>query len=250
MVSHQSGVALGEGCRDSFNASRLSIFCMKPRILFSLLCLFALSFPATPAKAESELDQLCASFPYNNQCNDHVPASSEVREPSQSESAYTVLNADDWRSSKKVPYSEPVLVRDPFDGDYLAVIDKNFLGNLRVSGRQEGIVTNWSENYIRVFAYSIQKPCSGIDLFCPPSTTVKETSGLEIKIGDEVFRLEGNDGNFPVSAELAEALRNAPPGPAITRVTFEDSGAQTMNEIGAGTTEAWHTVYQEKQAQP
>jgi len=223
---------------------------MKPRFFFSLLCLLALSLPATPAKAASDLDQLCASYPYNSQCDDYVPASSEGRESGQSGAAYTVLNAGDWRSSERVPYSEPVLIRDPFDGDYLAVIDKNFSGNLSLGGRQDGIITNWSEDYIRVFAYSIQKPCSGINLFCPPSTTVRETSGLEIKIGDEVFRLEGNEGNFPVSAELAEALRNSPPGPAITRVTFEGSGNQVVNDIGAGTTEAWHIVYQEKQPQP
>ena len=81
---------------------------------------------------------------------------------------------------------------------------------------QEGVITNWSENYIRVYAYAIKKPCSGLSFFCPPTVTVRTIRSFEVKVGDEVFRLEGENGNFDVTPELAIALRNAPPGKAIT----------------------------------
>ena len=45
--------------------------------------------------------------------------------------------------------------------------------------------------------------------------------------------------------KLAIALRNAPPGKAITRISLEGSGNQIVNDIGAGTTEAWRVVYQD-----
>lgn len=159
-------------------------------------------------------------------------------------------NTRDWRTDDNVPFSEPVIVNDPFDGNYLAVIDKNFSGSLSFEARQSGVITSWSERYIRVYAYAIQKPCSGIDWICPPTTTVRETSSLEIKVGDQIFRLEGLNGNFPVSPELAEALRDAPPGPALTRIALEESGELITNEIGAGTTEAWQVVYQNPSPEP
>lgn len=218
---------------------------MKSKLFFGLFCLLTVSFFPATAKAEPDLNQLCTRFPSNSQCEGYVPPTADDEAGRDPETGYTVLNTGDWRSADDVPFSEPVIINDPFDGDYLAVLDKNFSGNLRFGGQQEGVITNWSEDYIRVYAYLVTKPCSGIDLFCPPSTTVRETSGLEIKVGDEVFRLEGADGNFPVSAELAAALRNAPPGEALTRITLEGSGGQIVNDIGAGTTEAWHTVYQE-----
>lgn len=210
---------------------------------FGLLCLLTTCLSAAPVIASPDLDQLCTSFPLNSQCDGYVPSSSDEGNTADPNTGYTVLNAGDWRTSNRVPLSEPVIVRDAFDGDYLAVIDKNFSGNLRLSGQQDGVITNWSEDYIRVYAYSIRKPCAGIDLFCPPSTTVIETSSLDIKVGEEVFRLEGSNGNFPVSAELAAALRNAPAGQAVTRVTLEDSGSQVVNNIGAATVEAWRVVY-------
>ena len=106
-----------------------------------------------------------------------------------------MLNNNDWRTSEDVPFSVPVIVNDPFDDD-LAVLDKNFSGTLTLGTYQEGVITNWSENYIRVYAYAIKKPCSGLSFFCPPTVTVRETSSFEVKVGDEVFRLERRKRKF------------------------------------------------------
>jgi hypothetical protein len=38
-----------------------------------------------------------------------------------------VISNTDWRSEKaRIPWSTPVLVRDDFEGDYLAVLDRNY----------------------------------------------------------------------------------------------------------------------------
>ena len=218
---------------------------MKFKLLSALSCLLTIGLAVSPAQASADLDQLCTRFPQNSRCEGYVPMVDGERR--DSDTGYRVLGTEDWRTSEDIPLSEPVIVNDPFDGNYLAVIDKNYSGSLAVGigTRQEGIITNWSEQYIRVYAYLIEKPCSGINLFCPPSVTVRETSSLDIKVGDQVFRLEGTNGNFPVSPEVAAALRNAPPGPALTRITLEGSGSTITNEIGGGTTEAWHVVYQD-----
>lgn len=194
----------------------------------------------TPASASTDLDELCAKFPLNSQCDGYVAPSDEEGE----EGEYQVINTGDWRSSGDIPFSKPVIVRDAFDGDYLAVIDKNFSGNLRFGQYQEGVITNWSEDYIRVFAYATQRICGAWR--CRDVSESRETNRMEVKIGDEVFRMEGENGNFPVSSELAAALRNAPAGQAIMRISLEGLGSEIVNDIGAGTVEAWRIVYQEE----
>ena len=92
-------------------------------------------------------------------------------------------------------------------------------------------------------------PYSGVSFFCPPSITIRETSRFEVKVGDEVFRLEGTDGNYPVSPELAIALRDAPPEQSITRMKLKDLEAQITNGTSAGTEEVWHIVYQNAETQ-
>ncbi|MEO0854672.1 MAG: hypothetical protein AAFY15_14380 [Cyanobacteria bacterium J06648_11] len=66
---------------------------------------------------------------------------------------------------------------------------------------------------------------------------------MKVKIGDEVFELRGEDGNFPIPSELADALATAPEGQAKMRIVIEDQGDAIDNDIGSGTVQAWRTVY-------
>lgn len=156
---------------------------------------------------------------------------------------YRVVNAGDWRSADaNVPWSTPVIVRDDFDGDYLAVFDKNYQKNF-FGESEHGIVSNWSRNQLRVFAYDSFKICSGF--FCNRKVEMRETETVAIKAGDEIFRLEGKDGNYPISEELAAALRDAPPGETKIKVKLEGRGESITSDIGKNTVAAWETVYQD-----
>jgi hypothetical protein len=111
-----------------------------------------------------------------------------------------------------------------------------------LTNRETGIVSNWSRNTLRIYAYDLIK-CSR--LFCKDSVAIRETSKVVAKIGKQVFRMEGENGNYPISPELALALKNAPSGESKIKIQFEGSGADVVSDIGAGTVTSWKTVYQD-----
>jgi hypothetical protein len=155
---------------------------------------------------------------------------------------FEVISNDDWRTTDPhVPWSTPVIVRDDFDGDYLAVFDHNFDDHRRT---EDGVISNWSRDYIRVFVYHKQRRCGVIPVFCETrSTDTFEANKLQIKVGDRTFTIEGDNGNFPVSEEIAVALANAPVGSTRIRIALEESGAAITNDIGEKTVAAWRVVY-------
>jgi hypothetical protein len=146
------------------------------------------------------------------------------------------INNKDWRtpSSFSPPWSTPVLVNDEFEGTYLAVFDHNFQKPWG-STEENGITSSWSPKIIRTYAYTTT---SG-------GTTIKETSGLIVKVGGKAYPLTGKKGNFNVTPELAYALKTAPLEVAKIKVEFEDSGVPLVSDIGTGTVTAWRTVYQQ-----
>ncbi|WP_038026184.1 hypothetical protein [Synechococcus sp. PCC 7336] len=203
-----------------------------------------MSAAAVPVNAEPDLDTLCTSFPHNSRCEGYEPTFEEDGREVTAD-GYRIVNEGDWRtafsSGRSIPWSEPVMVRDDFDGDYLAVLDRNYDGSLTWGNKDAGVISNWSRNYIRVVAYTRERQCGFWS--CNTNETVQETSRLRVKVGDTVYNLEGVNGNFPVSEELAAALRNAPPGEAKIRISIEGSGASIDNDIGLDTVEAWRVVY-------
>jgi hypothetical protein len=155
-----------------------------------------------------------------------------------------VIAGGDWRSeSAKIPWSVPVLIRDDFDGDYLAVLDRNYQMNA-LSNYETGIISNWSGKFLRIYSYDTVKVCSFLTC-TKKSVAARETNKVAIKAGSQIFRLEGKNGNFQLSSEIAAALKNAPPGDTKIKVQFEGSGVEVISDIGKGTVEAWKTVYQD-----
>ncbi|BAU12527.1 hypothetical protein LEP3755_30570 [Leptolyngbya sp. NIES-3755] len=153
-----------------------------------------------------------------------------------------VLNKKDWRTAEDIPWSKIVIVKDDFDGDYVAVFDKNYQKDS--TGSEAGIISNWSQNQIRVYAYGIRRQCGLFNLVCKELERKDlETGDLSIRVGEQVFKLVGKNGNYPMNPELATALRNAPSGKAKIRVTLEGSGSTITNDIGEKTVEAWKIVY-------
>jgi len=61
-------------------------------------------------------------------------------------------------------------------------------------------------------------------------------------VREQVFQLEGANGTFTVSNELAPAFKNAPHQNLDMRLVLE--GGQTVDsEIGSGTVKAWRSIY-------
>jgi len=157
---------------------------------------------------------------------------------------FRVLNTDDWRREPKIPWSVPVIIKDPFDGEYLTVFDHNFKYG-------SGVITNWSRNCIRTVVYENIGYYNGYFGSIPyyngfsggVQTVTAQAKTLEIKLGEQIFQLKGEQGNFQVDNKLAAALRNAPPGKAIIRITLEGSGASIVSDIGTKTVKAWKSVY-------
>lgn len=168
-----------------------------------------------------------------------VAVAEENIKPNDSQN-YPVVNQEDWRSFKfdDIPWSVPVIMKDDFDGDKLAVMDRNKTGGMFFFGKESGIVSMWAENQIRVYQYFREQKDMITDEWI-----VKEASTLSIKIGEEVFRLDGKNGNFKVEDDLAQALANAPEGKSKIKITFEDDGGDVVNDIGEGTVKAWKIVY-------
>lgn len=163
---------------------------------------------------------------------------------STSTANYPVINGGvDWRSvnAQNIPWSKPVIVKDPFDGNYLAVFDRNYK-DLNVGGRVS-IVSEWARSFIRVFGYMAVERC-GPFLACGANVADAQANYLEIKVGGQVFRIPGDgSGSFPVSSQLATALAAAPPGDALIRVTLNGVNQPVTSAIGSGTVNAWKVVY-------
>jgi hypothetical protein len=154
-------------------------------------------------------------------------------------SKFPVLRTNDWRSERDLPWSQPVVMVDEFEGNYLAVFDKNFNDNFW-TGEKSGLVSNWSRKYLRIYSYYSQ-PCDG--LFCQRKNIINQASQVSIKMGGKVFKLEGKEGNFNLTEGLAYALKTSPAERTRIKVMFEGNGREVISDIGEGTVKAWKTVY-------
>lgn len=153
-------------------------------------------------------------------------------------------------ASLNVPWSQPVKVTDPFEGDYLAVFDRNYFYRrfLNESTKTE-VVSLWSRKSIRFLLADRDRDCfsghsfytSSLSSVCDSNNT-REAIKLFIKVGEQVFRLEGQNSIFAVSDDLALALQNSPAGNINIRLVTR-SGETVDSEIGKGTVKAWKAIY-------
>lgn len=153
-------------------------------------------------------------------------------------------------ASLNVPWSQPVKVVDPFEGDYLAVFDRNYFYRqfLNESTRTE-VVSLWSRKSIRFLLADRDRNCFLGHSFYPrslssvcDSNNTREAIELFIKVGEQVFRLEGQNSIFAVRDDLALALQNSPVGNIDIRLVTR-SGETVDSQIGQGTVKAWKAIY-------
>jgi hypothetical protein len=113
-------------------------------------------------------------------------------------------------------------------------------------------VSLWSRNSIRfLLGYRDRNCLSGYGFHpygissgagCAVSKNILEITNLYIKLGEQVFRLGGNNNRFKVSDELATALKKSPPENVSIRLVAE-SGEALDSKIGKGNVEAWKAIY-------
>lgn len=153
-------------------------------------------------------------------------------------------------ASLNVPWSQPVKVVDPFEGDYLAVFDRNYFYRrfLNQSTKTE-VVSLWSRKFIRLLLADRDRNCFSrygfyptLSSSCDVSNNTREIIQLSIKVGEQVFQLEGQNSIFAVSDDLALALENSPVDNVDIRLVTR-SGETVDSEIGKGTVKAWKAIY-------
>lgn len=150
-----------------------------------------------------------------------------------------------------VPWSQPVKIVDPFEGEDVGIFDKNyFYRRLLNTNTRVQVISLWRRDSIRLLlAYSDRDCLSGHSFYpvlsgrdCSASNAALEVNNLLLKIGDRVFRLSGQNSRFQVSDELALALKNSPTGNVSIRLVTE-SGETVDSEIGKGTVQSWKAIY-------
>lgn len=154
-------------------------------------------------------------------------------------------------TSRNVPWSEPVQINDPFEGEFIGVFDRNYFYDrlFNTTARIE-VQSLWSPQSVRFLLVTRDRDCLshpshyGIssDLGCSEFNNARNIIELFIKINDEVFQVSGQNSVFPVSEGLAQALQTAPEGNVSIRLVTE-SGETVDSEIGQGTVEAWKAIY-------
>ncbi|WP_375512511.1 hypothetical protein [uncultured Nostoc sp.] len=184
--------------------------------------------------------QVCAAFTVQ-----------EVASLAQASSDLPVVKSAGLSPDMDVPWSKPVRIVDPFEGQFLGVFDRNSLGGYLFREGSKQVISLWTPSSIRllVTVNSDQARSSFYTagrVYPRPDylrfVTTKKVDKLLLKVREKVFQLDGSTGTFAVSQELATALKNAPDENLDIRLVLE--GGQTVDsEIGKDTVKAWRNIY-------
>ena len=169
-----------------------------------------------------------------------------------STSDYPVVESAKLDTDLDVPWSEPVIVQDPFEGEFVGIFDRHFFYSrvLNTSARLE-VVSLWSPDTIRFLLAYRDRDCNfssstfhhqTISRDCLVSNAALKITNVYLKLGEEVFRLESNNSRFTVDDRLATALKNSPSGNVDIRLIVEN-GETVDSKIGKETVKAWQVIY-------
>lgn len=119
-----------------------------------------------------------------------------------------------------------------------------------MTARELKLSANGSRKSIRFLLADRDRDCfsghsfytSSLSPVCDGSNNTREAIKLFIKVGKQVFRVEGQNSIFAVSDELALALQNSSVGNINIRLVAK-SGETVDSEIGKGTVKAWKAIY-------
>lgn len=163
---------------------------------------------------------------------------------------------------RDLPWSEPVQIDDPFEGEFIGVFDRHYFFDRFLNTRARIEVQSlWSPDSVRVLLITSDRNCQGYssrygllsDLGCSGLRSSRNVTELFVSVNEQVFQISGENNVFQVSDDLAQALRTAPLENISIRLVTEN-GEVVDSEIGEGTVEAWETIYMDgvssPQAQP
>jgi hypothetical protein len=177
-------------------------------------------------------------------------AKEKIATLAQATNNWPVVKSVGLSPNMDVPWSKPVRIIDPFEGELLGVFDRNSLrGSYREDAKQ--VISLWTPQSIRVLTTinSYQATASfytvGRRYFRPDYvqfSTSKKVDKLLLKVRQQVFQLEEVNNQFAITRELATALKNAPEENLNIRLVLE-GGQSIDSEIGKQTVKAWRSIY-------
>ena len=136
------------------------------------------------------------------------------------------------KKKKDIPFSKALAFNDPVTGQFVGVMDQNF-----VPGGSK-VMSSWTRYVIGISGYWAYGKGNYI------SYSPFEANILWIPDGDSYLVVKGCNGRFTVTPEVAKALYNSAPGKnAYIRFSAEGTGSAVLSEIGKGTVEAWKKIY-------
>jgi hypothetical protein len=152
----------------------------------------------------------------------------------------------------QVPWSQPVRVNDPFEGENVGVFDRHEFSRGDIP--RVTVLSLWQPQRVRflvgfgtqctrtyvgyIFLYF---PVGGLN--CGQIDTSRKITEAVLKIGDRNWSLtQGQNNTFPIPPELAMALHQAPEANVPLRLVTE-AGELIDSEIGVNTVRSWQQVF-------
>jgi Trypsin-like peptidase domain len=154
-------------------------------------------------------------------------------------SNFKSIKIEDWRSpDPDVPWSEIVFVSSDFDS-YYAVFDKNYRksGGWFSPGRETGVISKWTPEQLSIFIYK-KSGCDAI-LGCSDRDIIPIGDSVEVLVGEKVFKIHGEDGNFSLPNSLLLALQKVNDSTTV-KLRINKS---LINDIGSKTIANLSTLY-------
>ena len=157
---------------------------------------------------------------------------------------YPIVQEEAWVYEDDLPWSELVLVRSEFRDSYVAVPDRSYETGSGADLRNPGIASLWSRDRLLAIGYGIEQVCF-MGFICDTEHPVFPVSTVSLKVGDQVFALQGRRSSFEISDQIAWALKTAEPDQVWLRIAIAGGSNYTTRPIGADTIAAFQTLYQD-----
>lgn len=142
------------------------------------------------------------------------------------------VSGEQWRSNQDLPWSVPVIIVDDFEGNYLAVLDRDSNEGFLVD-EVTGLVTNWGTQRLQIHPFHQN----------PQSYRALSVSQITLQIGSQSVSLQGVDNEFLIDQDLAKLLYDAQLGEVT--LSYKDAEDNVIiHPIGNQTIESLKILYQ------